>query len=513
MRVMGRTTSMLALGLVCVLALWIAPPAQAGQVLRVDGHKAKRVNDPSVPSRAAGDLGSEPVLPRAGAARASRGVSAAAAKARKPTRGQEAVLSALSSARKQKGITASALKSYTRLYALARSRRAKLKGQRGRELGSVIATVEAVALRRQLTASRMKPLFLILSRNTQFWLRSPFPGSRGYVQFRGSQMLFEYYVGQGLQLQPLANFKKANLLHGACVKQTGVACNRTALVELLDEMVNTRVKRGKFTAWEYYFDFGGGKPPWISGMATASGIQAFGRAGQLLGTSKWRKYAKAAMPAFTTNAPTGIKTRGPLGGTHYLQYSFAPRLYIINAFLQSIIGLYDYAEITKDPTAASLWRRAEPEARGELLRNDTGDWSTYSFAGRESTREYYDLLMEFSVSLCNRLRTKVYCDTARNFKSYLADPAELELTGPTSALKGQSTQVRFSVSKLSAVQILITHENGKTSLNKTTTFRRGTGSFTWKPGATGTYTVSLAAKELRTGKGLRTRADGEIVSQ
>ena len=56
--------------------------------------------------------------------------------------------------------------------------------------------------------------------------------------------------------------------------------------------------------------------------------------------------------------------------------------------------------------------------------------------------------------------------------------------------------MRFDVDKLSAVQIVITHENGKTSLNKTATFARGAGSFTWKPGATGIYTVTLSAKEL-----------------
>jgi hypothetical protein len=55
--------------------------------------------------------------------------------------------------------------------------------------------------------------------------------------------------------------------------------------------------------------------------------------------------------------------------------------------------------------------------------------------------------------------------------------------------------------------------DGKMSLNKTATFRRGQGSFTWKPGGTGTYSVSLAAKELRTGMGLRTRDTGEIESQ
>ena len=115
--------------------------------------------------------------------------------------------------------------------------------------------------------------------------------------------------------------------------------------------------------------------------------------------------------------------------------------------------------------------------------------------------------------MCHRTKIEQYCTTTRNFRNYIAKPATLAFTGPTTATKGQETQVRFNVDKLSAVQIVITHENGKTSLDKTATFRRGSGSFTWKPGATGVYTVSLSAKELRTGKGLRTRVTGEIDSQ
>lgn len=481
------------------------PTAHAGTVLRVNGSKVTRVHDPSVPSRRTSDLGRMPAgPPTAGSARKRP--------KKGPTRGEKAVNSALKTAQRRRSIARKTEASYRKAYRLARSRRDRLKGQRRKELNYVVTTLEAIALRRQLTASRMKPLFLTLQRNTQFWPRSRFPASRGYVQFRGSQMLFEYYAGKGLQLQPLANFKKANALHGACVKPTAVACNRAGLAKLLDEVVATRVRRGKFTAWEYYFDFGG-RPPWISGMATATGIQAFGRAGQLLNTTRWRKHVKAAYPAFTTPAPAGVLTRGPMGGAHYLQYSFASRLYIINALLQSVIGLYDYAAITGDPTAARLWRVAEPEARMELLTNDTGDWSTYSYRGRESTREYYDLLLEFSAELCHRLKIDQYCTTTRNFRNYLSRPATLSLLGPTTAVRGEETQVRFSLDKLSAVQIVITHENGRVSLNKTTTFRRGTGSFTWKPGAPGGYSVSLAAKEQRTGTGLRTRISGHIESQ
>jgi len=48
-------------------------------------------------------------------------------------------------------------------------------------------------------------------------------------------------------------------------------------------------------AWEYMFHFGGGAPPWISGMADATGIQALGRAADLLDRPDYLKTARRAV--------------------------------------------------------------------------------------------------------------------------------------------------------------------------------------------------------------------------
>ena len=494
-------TAKFLVGLAVLLALLVTSPAQARQVLQVDGASTKRLHDPFVPSRADADLGPEP-----SGASATRSSAGAASRG-----GPRAVRRALSKARTRDGMSEHRASVYRRIYALARSRHRPLKGARRRELGSAINTVDAIALKGQLTESRMPALFLILRRNAEFWPRSAFPANRGLVTFRGSELVFEYYSGSGLQLQPLVNFKKANLLHGACVKRTA-PCETLRLRRLLGEMVRTSATRGGFRTWEYYFEFGGGRPPWISGMAQATGIQAFGRASQLLRDKGLLRYAREALPAFTTPPPTGVRTRGPLGGNHYLQYSFAPRLFIINAFLQSVIGLYDFADLTGDPTARRLFAQAEPEARRELLRNDTGDWSTYSFAGAESSREYHELLREFAASLCSRLRRDAYCDTARNFAGYTTDPAELRLLGAYAPIRGQETRLSFSVSKLSAVQLTI-RRAGKVVFDRVATFRRGTHSFSFTPRTTGEFKLRLAAKELRTGNGLRTFVTGKIEAE
>jgi len=89
------------------------------------------------------------------------------------------------------------------------------------------------------------------------------------------------------------------------------------------------------------------------------------------------------------------------------------------------------------------------------------------------------------------------------------DPPELEYTGPDTARRKRYTRVRFKVTKLSAVEIQI-YRNGKLALKRLDTFRRGRGSFLFRPARTGLFSVRLAAKELRTGLGKKARTTGEF---
>jgi hypothetical protein len=204
-----------------------------------------------------------------------------------------------------------------------------------------------------------------------------------------------------------------------------------------------------------------------------------------------------------------VLTTGFRGGRHYLQYSFAPRSYIFNAFTQAVLGLYDFAEITGDATARRLYETAEPELRRELPYSDLGDWTIYEYRGPQADQQYHELLRELMRSACDRFRVDPYCELAKKYRGYQTEPAVLKLLGPRAATKGAETRVRFSVTKLAAVEITITKE-GRTAIDKIATFRRGSGSFAWKPKTTGTYTVHLGAKELRTGKGLKTKVSGTV---
>ena len=392
---------------VALMSALAARDAVAAEVIVVEGDRTVRVDDPAMPSRQEGDLGPAP----------GRRAVVARAAATSSKRRRRAVGRALRAAVRSRRISRGDYARYARAYARARRIHRRLRGGRRAKLGYVIASLEGMAIRRMLIPSRMPAAFVQLERTARFWRASRFPRGGDRIEFRGSEIVYQYYPGRGLQLQTLTTLKKANIIHGAC--ERGLACRRDELRRLLDEMGRLAVNRGRgMLAWEYLFHFGGGSPPWISGLSQATALQALARAGRFLGEPRYHALGRRALRAFEVGPPVGVRTRGPGGGIHYLEYSFAPRLYIFNGFLQAVIGLYDYGLIAGDARATQLFQQAEPEARREVPMSDTGDWSLYSYRGRKSTGAYHELLREFLQSLCNRLRTPVYCTYASRYRSY-----------------------------------------------------------------------------------------------
>jgi len=370
---------------------------------------------------------------------------------------------------------------------LAKDATADLEGTRRTELKAVVKAIKGVAARRELTRSRLAPLWLILERNREWWTSGaaiPAPGGR--VGFEGSEIVWQYYPGQGLQLQVLATFGKLNALWADG--------RRSRMGALLDEMLPLAAERAGGLAWEYYFAFGGGRAPWASGMAQATGLQALARAANRLNREAevFPVLARAVAP-FERDAPTGL--RDP-GADHYLLYSFKPDLRVLNGFLQTLIGLHDYARITGDATAQALYEAGERQAEREVPRHDTGAWSLYSDGGAESTLSYHQLVTDFLDGMCRRTGAEVYCATRDRFTAYLTQPPVLELV--TEELRrGRRGKLKFELSKVSAVTVTISRE-GETVLERDLGIAgHGTRRVRWRvPRERGAYDVEIAARDL-----------------
>lgn len=396
------------------------------------------------------------------------------------------VRGALARLRRTHAITAAAYRGYLRRLRAAEASARRLGGTRAVELNAVLDNLREIAAARELSASRLPALFATLDRNRIWWTTGPLLGYGQRVEFARSQIVWEYYPGQGIELQELGSFGKADGLFTA-----GPGGVPRAL-RLLAELLPLAARRAGGLAWEYYFHFDGGSPPWTSAMSQATALEALTRAYLATHDPAYLRIARRALPVFRARPSTGVAVRTKLG-RRYLLYSFDPGAAVINGFLQALIGLYDYAQVAHDRAAERLFRAGDAEARAEVPRYDTGAWSLYQ-PGIESTLDYHTLVTGFLHELCDRVHAQVYCATAQRFDSYLKTPPALALL--TSALHvHQPGEIRFRLSKLSHVGIVLTRGT-KIVFETSASFPYGVQSFAVPaPGSTGTYGVRLAATD------------------
>jgi hypothetical protein len=415
---------------------------------------------------------------------------AVATAARKPKKKRRTVTSELKRLRDAGAITPADYTARRADYLDARRQAKKLDGIGKPEMTAVIHILDDLAARRKLTHTRVNALWLMLDRNLQFWSTGASLSSGQRVEFEGSELVWQYYPGQGLQFQVLGNFGKLNGLWGTK--------HNAELATMVDELLPLAADRAGGIAWEYYFRFGAGRPPWVSGLAQGTAVQALARAAQRLHRqADILPVAHRALGVFRKRTPTGVRVPAA-HGDHYAIYSFSPGLRVLNGFIQSLVGLYDYARISKDPAGTELFQAAEPEARAETPTYDTGAWSLYSrgTSKHESSLSYHDLLEGFLANLCKRTDVAVYCTTAEHFVAYKSVPPVLTVQSKT-LRGGRYGRVRFDLSKISDVTLTITRNGKVVESRPFGAVGYGKRTFGWQvPRRKGTYDVQLAATDL-----------------
>ncbi len=415
----------------------------------------------------------------------------------------------------------------------ARRSLGRITGTRHVELGAVLSILDEVAAGGGLTPSRLPELVLTLERNRSWWTTGPLLSSGQRVGFAGSQLVWQYYPGQGIQIQWLGTFGKANGYF------LGGTTHNTQLAALLDEAVGLAVQRAGGIAWEYDFHFDGGSPPWVSGLAEGTAVQALGRAAVRFGRPDYFTAASAGLGIFSAPPPTGVRVGTPLGA-RYLIYSFAPHELVLNAFIQALVGLYDYGNLSNSDAVRALFSAGEAQARVDVPHYDTGAWSLYD-QSTESDLSYHVLLRDFLSHLCERLSAPatvaqtvitppppaptvgpsggtpatpapapapapvptpapapaagVYCTTAAHFTSYMHQPPVLAIEPVHRARAGRPVDLRLLLSKISTVTLQASR-GGRTVYSAREQLGHGTRTLVWDPPAAGSYRFTASATDL-----------------
>ena len=500
---------------------------------------------------AVGVLGGLSAIP-AEAVRSASG--ARAASARGPS-----VSAALKSLQASGAITPAVYQQDYAAYVAAKSSLGKLSGTRRTELGAVLANVQAIAAAGQFTPSRLGALFLTLEHNRRWWTSERLPLADQHVSFPPSKIVWEYYPGQGIEIQWLATFGEANAYYNSGHENAN-------LRQLLSEVIPLATQRAGGIAWEYMFRFDGGVPPWTSGLSQGTALQVLSRAWSRFKEPADLTAAQQALGIFQTRPPAGVFVK-TAAGSLYAEYTYAPSDKILNGFIQSLVGLYEYTAITKDPLGLKLFEAGDAEARTEVPHYDTGAWSMYDQFG-ESNLNYHELLTEFLQHLCERTRKgppiapavtpppapappptpgptgatgstgetgatgsggtsasssaraaastpaavpipgdAVYCTTAQHFTADLHTPPVIALL--TSTLRGGThAGVQISLSKISAVSITV-RQGTRIVWKNSALLERGKPRLEWTtPAKGGTFSVTVGATDLA---GNFTTANGTIV--
>ena len=514
-----RRTSLSGLALALLFALCAVPAASASPLLtlRADGSTYLR-NDRLLPAAdALTDRAIRPKAPARATTRHATGRTVRAAAVKRTVRGElKRMLAAGEIDRATHDLDRG-------IYVNALALRAKLSGTRRGALGAVLRNVEDVAAAGGLTATRLPALFTTVQRNREWWANGPRLANGARVSFQGSRLVWQYYAGEGLQIQWLGTFGKANGLWTGGYD--------ASLRALLDEALALAAQRAGGIAWEYLFRFGGGRPPWVSGLAQGTAIQALSRAAVRFAEPRYFEAARAGLGVFRTAPPSGVRVATP-AGAHYLIYSYAPGMRVLNAFTQALNGLHDFAALANDAEGRALFSAGEAQLRGELAAYDTGGWSRYALGGNDADVGYHTLARDFLAKLCGRLTEDAargaapppapatpaggaaavlppaagpapavidaapYCGAAQRFTQYLTRPPVVKLVSRR-ARGGRPARLKLSLSKPSSVTLRL-RRHGRTVVVLGGRLGSGRRSLRWPrpPRTAGRYDVVLGARDL-----------------
>lgn len=363
---------------------------------------------------------------------------------------------------------------YRSILARAAAAQPRLPQRRAANLAAVIGDVSAQAPR--YDSPRALALFAMLDLNTRRLAAADVPAPGADVQDTEG-VVYRAFSGQGLQFHPLANFAKLNSL---------LAARRTdEALALAQALLARGVPADGGLTWEYYFPFGGGKPPWTSGMAQAVAAQALARAGLL-------PEASLAFGALRSRLLMRVE-----GHEWVRLYSFSG-LAVLNAQLQTALSVRDYAALAMDADAADVGGRLEASTVALLPAFDTGAWSLYAFRGSEASLGYHTYVVSLLKRLAQRAVDPVWRATAERYDSYTKQPPALVALDrafpaaypvPRDGFR-DDVHVAVTLSKLSTVTV------EAAGVKQSFWLTRGRKTIMWRPpaaAAPGTYPARLRA--------------------
>jgi hypothetical protein len=174
-----------------------------------------------------------------------------------------------------------------------------------------------------------------------------------------------------------------------------------------------------FYRWEYYFEWGGYDPPWISAIANGMGLEMLAYAYNFTKNSTYLELGNYTLNSFLIPwYEIGVLDEDE-HGYWYLEYAYTNKMRVLNGFLRSLVGLYKYYQISANITSLELFQQGSIEAIYHLPDYDTGNWSAYSLENNDAPIHYHVFHIQLLRALFTFTSEDVYLEFADRWQFYL----------------------------------------------------------------------------------------------
>ena len=157
--------------------------------------------------------------------------------------------------------------------------------------------------------------------------------------------------------------------------QNGVAESRPAFLQAADWLRAS--PNGRF---DYEFDWGRNRAPWISCLAQGEGASVLLRAAMLSGDTGYSEVALRAIEPLLESIEQG-GVQGAIDGNPFLEdYPAGDHPHVLNGCLYAMVGLLDVARHDPGHSAHKLLKDVAATLELNIDRWDLGGWSSYDLS-------------------------------------------------------------------------------------------------------------------------------------
>jgi len=178
--------------------------------------------------------------------------------------------------------------------------------------------------------------------------------------------------------------------------KTGKERFRKAFLAQAKWLKDNIVIKGDYGVWEHWYTlpyYRFNRIPWVHGMAQGLAISALLRAYQLINDETFLYAAEKAYGAFERDIEDGgVRFVDPDGNVWFEEYAILPPPHILNGFIFTLFGIYDFYRVTKEEKALILFNEGIKTLEKNLHLYDNGYWSLYNLIHKyPSTGSYHSL--------------------------------------------------------------------------------------------------------------------------